>query len=110
MGKKYKDNVIQFPTKHKASSKAKMDMMERRICEIEIENDMMRSDIEYLSGANNKNVSELQDILKEMSVLAGLEKPIVEFKGEGNLEDLEIEFNFDQLNNFFNNPDDDEDK
>ena len=110
MGKKYKDNVIQFPTKHKASSKAKMDMMERRISEIEIENDMMRSDIEYLSGAINKNVSELQDILKEMSVLAGLEKPIVEFKGEGNLEDLEIEFNFDQLNNLFNNPEDDEDK
>ena len=48
--------------------------------------------------------------MKEMAVLAGLEKPIVEFKGEGNLEDLEIEFNFDQLNNFFNNPDDDEDK
>ena len=113
MGKKYKDNVIQFPTKHKASSKAKMDMMERRISEIEIENDMMRSDIEQLSGAINKNVSELQDILKEMSVLAGLEKPIVEFKGEGpNLEDLEIEFNFDQLNDLIknnpNNKDEDE--
>ena len=110
MGKKYKDNVIQFPTKHKPSDKARMQILEARISEIEIENDIMRSDMDYLSGAINKNISELQDILKEMSVLAGLEKPIVEFKGEGNLEDLEIEFNFDQLNNFFNNPDDDEDK
>ena len=110
MAKKYKDNIIQFPTKHKPSDKAKLQMLETRMAEIEIENDMMRSDMDYLSGAINKNVSELQDILKEMSLLAGLEKPIVEFKGEGNLEDMEIEFNFDQLNNLFNNPDDDEDK
>tara|TARA_Y100000361_G_scaffold125657_1_gene119300 strand:- start:213 stop:548 length:336 start_codon:yes stop_codon:yes gene_type:complete len=111
MAKKYKDNIIQFPTKHKPSDKAKLQMLETRMAEIEIENDMMRSDMDYLSGAINKNVSELQDILKEMSLLAGLEKPIVEFKGESNdLKDLEIEFNFDQLNNLFNNPDDDEDK
>ena len=109
MGKKYKDNVIQFPTQHKASSKAKMEMMERRISEIEIENDMMRSDIEYLSGAINKNVSELQDILKEMSLLAGLEKPLVEFKGEGEISDMEIEFNFGQLDDLFNKPTDEDD-
>lgn len=110
MAKKYKDNIIQFPTKHKPSDKAKLQMLEIRMSEIELENDMMRSDMDYLSGAINRNVKELEDILKEMSLLAGLEKPIMEFKGEGNLEDLEIEFNFDQLNNFFNNPDDDEDK
>ena len=98
-----KDNIIQFPTNHKPSSKAKVQAMEARVSEIEIENDMMRSDIEYLSGAINKNVSELQDILKEMSLLAGLEKPIVEFKGEGELEDLQIQFNFDQLDDFLNN-------
>ena len=113
MDKKYKDNVIQFPTKHKPSDIARMQILEARISEIEIENDIMRSDMDYLSGAINKNISELQDILKEMSVLAGLEKPIVEFKGEGpNLEDLEIEFIFDQLNdlikNYPNNKDEDE--
>mgnify|MGYP003316119344 CR=1 FL=1 len=99
-----KDNIIQFPTNHKPSSKARLQMLEARIAEIEIENDMMRSDIEYLSGAINKNVSELQDILKEMSILAGLEKPIMEFKGEGNLEDMDIEFNFSQLDDLLNNP------
>ena len=104
-----KDNIIQFPTKHKQSTKAKIDMMERRISEIEIENDMMRSDIEYLSGAINKNVSELQDILKDMSILAGLEKPIVEFKGEGTLEDLELEFNFSQLDDLLNTPKNEDD-
>ena len=100
-----KDNIIQFPNKRKVSSKAKIETYERRISEIEVENDIMRSDIEYLSGAINNNVSELQDILKEMSLLAGLEKPIVEFKGEGNnLEDLEIEFNFSALDDLVNNP------
>jgi len=69
---------------------------------------MMRSDIEYLSGAINKNVSELQDILKELSILAGLEKPIMEFKGEGNLEDMDIEFNFSQLDDLLNNPKDED--
>ena len=98
-----KDNIIQFPTKHKISSKAKIDMYERRVAEIEMENDIIRSDIEYLHGAMNKNVSELQDILKELSLLAGLEKPIVEFKGEGKLEDLEMEFDFSALNDLVNN-------
>jgi len=106
-----KDNIIQFPNQRKVSKKAKMDTYERRISEIEVENDIMRADIEYLSGAINDNVSELQDILKEMSILAGLEKPIVEFKGEGNsLDDLEIEFNFDQLNNLINNPKDEDEE
>ena len=100
-----KDNIIHFPTKHKPSSTAKVQAMEARISEIEIENDIMRSDIEYLSGSINKNVSELQDILKELSILAGLEKPIIEFKGEGNLEDMDIEFNFSQLDDLLNNPD-----
>ena len=68
----------------------------------------MRSDIEYLSGSINKNVSELQDILKELSILAGLEKPIIEFKGEGNLEDMDIEFNFSQLDDLLNNPNDED--
>ena len=103
-----KDNIIHFPTKHKPSSKAKIQAMEARISEIEIENDIMRSDIEYLSGSINKNVSELQDILKELSKLAGLEKPIIEFKGEGNLEDMDIEFNFSQLDDLLNNPDDED--
>ena len=44
-----KDNIIQFPTKHKQSSKVMIDIYEKRIAEIEVENDMMRSDIEYLS-------------------------------------------------------------
>ena len=103
-----KDNIIQFPTNHKPSSKAKIQVMEARISEIEIENDMMRSDIDYLSGAINKNVSELQDILKELSILAGLEKPIMEFKGEGKLEDMDIEFNFSQLDDLLNNPKDED--
>jgi len=101
--------IIQFPTKHQPSSKAKLQMLEARVHEIELENDMMRSDMDYLSGAINKNVSELQDILKEMSLLAGLEKPIVEFKGEGELADMDIEFNFGQLDEFLNKPTDEDD-
>ena len=109
MAKKYKDNVIQFPTNHQPSSKAKIEIMEARVSEIEFENDMMRADMDYLSGAINKNVSELQDILKELSILAGLEKPIMEFKGEGELGDMEIEFNFSQLDDLLNNPKDEDD-
>lgn len=110
MAKKYKDNIIQFPTKHKPSDKAKLQMLEIRLSEIELENDMMRSDIDYLSGAINRNVKELEDILKEMSLLAGLEKPIMEFKGEGNLEDLDIEFNFSQLDDLLNNKKDEDEE
>ena len=108
MAKKYKNNIIQFPTKHKPSDKAKLQMLEIRLSEIELENDMMRSDMDYLSGAINRNVKELEDILKEMSLLAGLEKPIMEFKGEGNLEDMDIEFNFSQLDDLLNNPKDED--
>ena len=82
MAKKYKDNIIQFPTKHKPSDKAKLQMLEIRVSEIELENDMMRSDMDYLSGAINRNVKELEDILKEMSLLAGLEKPLWSLKAK----------------------------
>jgi len=103
-----KDNIIHFPTKHKPSSKVMVDIYEKRVAEIEVENDMMRSDIEYLHGAIKNNVSELQDILKELSKLAGLEKPIMEFKGEENLEDMDINFNFSQLDDLLNNPKDED--
>jgi hypothetical protein len=32
----------------------------------------------------------------------------MEFKGEGNLEDMDIEFNFSQLDDLLNNPKDED--
>tara|TARA_R100000742_G_C4278924_1_gene102420 strand:+ start:1376 stop:1705 length:330 start_codon:yes stop_codon:yes gene_type:complete len=107
VAKKYKDNIIEFPTKHKPSNKFMLQTIEARIGEIELENDMMRADIDYLSGAINKNVSELEDLLKQMSLLAGLEKPIVELK-EDEHGQMEFEFNLGQLDDILNNKNDKE--
>ena len=86
-----KDNIIQFPTKHKQTAREKIDILERRVSEIQMENDIMRADIEYLHDAIKTNVGELHEILKELSVLAGFEKPIY---SEGDNE-------LDVMQNFF---------
>ena len=93
-----KDNIIQFPTKHKQTTKQKVDILERRVAEIQMENDIMRADIEYLHDAIKANISELHDILKEISVLAGLEKHDNAFNLFEDLEALfeEIDLNEDK--------------
>ena len=93
-----KDNIIQFPTRHKQTVKEKVDILERRVAEIQMENDIMRSDIEYLHDAIKTNIGELHEILKEISVLAGLEKYDNAFNPFKDLEVLfeEIDLNEDK--------------
>ena len=69
-----------------------MHILEERVRELEIENDFVRKDIEYLQGALETNIRELQDCLKELSVIHGqnLEDIVNEFKSE--FEDFDIDF------------------
>ena len=88
-----KDNIIQFPTSGIVNSREnKMHILEERVRELELENEFVSKDITYLSGALETNIRELQDCLKELSVMHGqnLEDIVIEFKSE--FGDFDIDF------------------
>ena len=88
-----KDNIIQFPkTGIVHSRETKMHILEERVRELELENEFVSKDITYLSGALETNIRELQECLKELSLLNGknLEDIVVEFTSE--FGDFDIDF------------------
>ena len=88
-----KDNIIQFPkTSIVHSRETKVHILEERVNELEVENEFVRKDIDYLQGALETNIRELQDCLKELSVMHGqnLEDIVIEFKSE--FGDFDIDF------------------
>ena len=88
------DNIIQFPKKGVVHSReTKMHILEERVKELETENDFVSKDITYLSAALETNIKELQDCLKELSVMHGqnLEDIVIEFKSEFGEFDIDFE-------------------
>jgi hypothetical protein len=77
-----KDNIIQFPHKEGASRPSRKSIIQNRISELNVENEYLSSDIEYLGQQLDGNISELQVLLKEMEnlVLGDLEQSMAEFK------------------------------
>ena len=56
--------VIQFPTKNKETdSKQKAQVLQNRLDEIEIENEYINKDLDYLTNALTKNLDEASTIL-----------------------------------------------
>ena len=79
-----KDNIIQFPTSHKPSRKTKLDVYKHRLKELEVENEYLTGDIDYLSVQLETNLDEMNVILKEMKKLheESLQKQVTELKEE----------------------------
>lgn len=61
-----KDNIIQFPTKHKPSKKTKLEVYTLRLKELEVENEYLNSDIDYLSSQLETNLNECEVLLHKM--------------------------------------------
>ena len=79
-----KDNIIQFPTSHKPSRKTKLDVYKHRLKELEVENEYLTGDIDYLSAQLETNLDEMNVILNEMKKLheESLQKQVTELKEE----------------------------
>ena len=64
-----KDNIIQFPRKERASRPSRKSILEARIAELNVENEYIQSDLEYLGQQLDTNIAELQVLFREMESL-----------------------------------------
>lgn len=62
--------IIQFPSKI-TPLKVKAEMHRNRIDELEIENQYISDDIDYLTAALKKNREELAEVLKQLAIMNG---------------------------------------
>ena len=94
-----KDNIIQFPKSRMASSrKSKLDILQNRAQELQVENEYINNDLDYLSAQLEDNLRELEIVYKKIASMhqEDLEKQLVEFKSEFGVQ---IDFDFEPDDN-----------
>jgi hypothetical protein len=79
-----KDNIIQFPTKHKVSKKTKLEVYNARLAELSIENEYLNSDLDFLSTTLDTNLEECELLLKKIQEIheVALKEQVAELKNE----------------------------
>ena len=104
------DNVVKFPDKKGANLRARTQMLQARLDEIEVENKYMNDDIEYLQSALKKNLDEAEEILKKFAMINGENKPVMnewgddfEFTPDFDLPELETTLPNEQMDNLVDN-------
>ena len=63
-----KDNVIQFP-QNKGGRPSRKIILENRLQELQVENDYLQNDLDYLAQQLEDNLAETQEILKQLEKL-----------------------------------------
>ena len=64
-----KDNVIQFPQKKGGGRPSRKIILENRLQELQVENDYLQNDLDYLAQQLEDNLEETQEILKQLEKL-----------------------------------------
>ena len=79
--------VIQFPDRLGDNKLSTIDRLEHRLTELETENSWSRADIVELGIIIEKNIKEMQVILRELATLQGFEEPLdLSFDDSDDLE------------------------
>tara|TARA_B100000497_G_C7615032_1_gene369358 strand:+ start:743 stop:1042 length:300 start_codon:yes stop_codon:yes gene_type:complete len=64
-----KDNVIQFPIKKGGGRPSKKIILENRLAELQVENDYMQGDLDYISDQLEINLAETHEVLRQLESL-----------------------------------------
>ena len=77
-----KDNVIQFPIKKGGGRPSMKIILENRLQELQVENDYLQNDLDYLTQQLEDNLAETQEILKQLEklIMKDLNDSMSEFK------------------------------
>ena len=79
-------DIIQFPT-HISNIAGRISKMESRLTELENENTWVRQDIQEMGNILEKNIKEMQGLLRELASLQGFEEPLdLSFDDSDDLE------------------------
>ncbi len=66
--------VIQFPNVRKVVEADKRDRMEHRLTELETENSWIKADIQEMGHCLERNIKEMQQILRDLAKMEGFEE------------------------------------
>ena len=83
-------DIIQFPT-HISNVAGRISKMESRLTELENENSWVRQDLQEMGDILERNIKEMQGLLRELASLQGFEEPI-DLSGIDDSDDLEPDF------------------
>ena len=79
-----KDNIIAFPDRFEGREPNRKQILKNRLGELEVENEYLNSDLDFLSDQLDKNIAEAGELLHEMKLIVEEELNIglVEFKSD----------------------------
>ena len=88
-------DLLRFPDRLGDNKLSMVDRLEHRLTELENENGWLRHDIEEVGMILEKNIKEMQMILRELAALQGFEEPLdlsKDFSLFDDSDDLEPDF------------------
>tara|TARA_R110002096_G_scaffold210408_1_gene397757 strand:- start:334 stop:630 length:297 start_codon:yes stop_codon:yes gene_type:complete len=79
-----KDNIVQFPDRFEGREPNRKQILKNRLGELEVENEYLNSDLDFLSDQLDKNIAEAGELLHEMKLIVEeeLNTGLVEFKSD----------------------------
>ena len=79
--------VVKFPNQRALRTDEQIDRAEYRLSELENENTWIRQDLTELGNILEKNIKEMQTLLRELAKMQGFEEPIdLSFDDSDDLE------------------------
>ena len=79
-----KDNIIEFPNRFQGREPNRKQILQNRLKELQVENEYLNQDMDFISEQMEGNLAEIREILQELHSIIEKElgDSLVEFKSE----------------------------
>jgi len=79
-----KDNIIEFPNRFQGREPNRKQILQNRLKELQVENEYLNQDMDFISEQMEGNLAEIREILEELHFIIEKElgDSLVEFKSE----------------------------
>lgn len=79
-----KDNIIEFPNRFQGREPNRKQILQNRLKELQVENEYLNQDMDFISEQMEGNLAEIREILEELHSIIEKElgDSLVEFKSE----------------------------
>jgi len=79
-----KDNIIEFPNRFQGREPDRKQILQNRLKELQVENEYLNQDMDFISEQMEGNLAEIREILVELQSMIEKElgDSLVEFKSE----------------------------
>jgi hypothetical protein len=79
-----KDNIIEFPNRFQGREPNRKQILQNRLKELQVENEYLNQDMDFISEQMESNLAEIREILEELHSIIEKElgDSLVEFKSE----------------------------